>query len=87
MRLIKGNRGSWPACTPFFLRVKHWQRNKKSSFGYLGGFGSQLMVSKDGIGVEKGTELWVRFEAVLTGKFMGLSEHGNFGDYEVPSFS
>lgn len=44
------------------------------------------MVSKDGIGVEKGTELWVRFEAVLTGKFMGLSEHGDFGDYEVPSF-
>lgn len=44
------------------------------------------MVSKDEIGVEKETEPWVRFEALLTGRFMGLLEHGDFGDYEVPSF-
>ena len=65
MRLIK--KGTGAAGLParlFFLRVKPWQRNKKSSFGYLGGFSSWLMISKDGIGVEKETEPWVRFEAV-----------------------
>lgn len=44
------------------------------------------MISKDGIGVEEEMETWVGFEAVLTGRFMGISEHGNFWDYEVPSF-
>lgn len=44
------------------------------------------MISRDGIGVEKETEPWVRFEAVLTSRFMGLLEYGNFWDYEVPSF-
>lgn len=55
-------------------------RNKKSSFGYLGGFSSQLMISKDGIGVEEEMETWVGFETVLAVRFMGLSEHVKFWD-------